>query len=166
MNYRITPLLGLLLLGGCDQQPPAPTTQATTTNTAGAVDELSIIEVNGFDFMFNEREPGGVIMFSSQTFNQCNLSFIKSRFTAGFHARVEGFDQADVDLTCLNHNGHFSMSPVKPTFIDMTVSELNAQQAMVDLSFSLYSQRNAQTVTREHVRLIIDGDALQRLRDF
>ena len=158
--YALMMIALLAIATGCDSNSDSPQQDSNSSKPAS---EFNIIEVNAYEFMFNDNDLGGVIIFGSPEFKQCSLSFIQARFKPGYSVRTETFGEADIDLTCLSDKGHFAMSPIAPTFIDMAVTELNDNRAVVKLSFALFSARSKVELKRDNVELVIEGENLRKL---
>lgn len=149
----------LLLATGCSNDTAKP---QRTTNS-GSNNEFQVTAVNPYKFLFNDKEEGGAITFSSTELSQCDLTFIKNKFKSGYHARTDTFGAGDIDLSCLNDKANFSMSPLSPTYIELDVSEISNRQGSVKLSFSLYSARTREKLERKETYLLIIGEHLKQL---
>jgi len=146
----------LLILTGCNQEPSSGY-KVTSINES---DDINIIAVNSEEFMFNAQEQGGDITFKTPDFDNCRLSFIKSRMKSGYHTRTEKFGEGEVDLSCLTDNKLYAMSPISPTFIDMTVTETDGKDISIKLVSTLFSTRTRETLENIQMELVVDGDRL------
>ena len=121
---------------------------------------ISIISVNATPFKFNATEDGGDITFKSSDFEHCRLSFIKSRMQPGYRTRTEQFGEGEVDLSCLTSKKLYAMSPISPTFIDVSVTADGNDTLVIKLLSTLYSRRTRETMENIEMELVVDGDRL------
>jgi len=150
----------LVTLVACEQQ--ASSGNKTQQNKPN---DINIIGVNQEPFYFSDTEQGGDITFSTPEFKHCRLSFIKSRIKPGYHTRTETFGQGDIDFSCLTDKKLFSMSPISPTFIDITVTQPNSQSLSIKLNATLYSTRTRESRNDININLIITGYNLKKLAE-
>jgi len=80
----------------------------------------------------------------------------------GYHTRTEKFGEGEVDLSCLTDKKLYAMSPISPTFIDMTVAETDGKDIWIKLVYTLFSTRTRETLENIQMELVVDDNQLQK----
>ena len=123
---------------------------------------FSVTGVNDYDFLFSDTDPGGAITFNNVDFIQCRISFIKSKFIQGYTTRVSSIGEGDLDITCMTDKELFALDNSGSTYVELTVSELS-DKAIINLSFSLFSMRDKNVLTKENITLELNQLQLSQL---
>lgn len=143
---------------GCDDN--AARQQSVATNKQKSV--FNVTEINGFGFMFNDTEEGGMINFKSDEISHCSLVFVKSKFIQGYNTRITTLGQGEIDLTCLTDKYHYAMTDNGSTYVQLAVEKLG-DEAVLKLDFSLYSVRKKNMLTKENIMLVVNKAQLKTL---
>lgn len=133
-------------------------------NSQSTQSEFHVIAVNDYKIMFNAAEVGGMISFKSDRIEQCDLSFILSKFKDGYVTRVSKIGQGEIDLNCLTDEGLFALSEDNSTSAQLSVKQLT-DKVVLDISFELSNPQKKSKLKRSHVELVITAMQLQTMRN-
>ena len=125
----------------------------------GASSEFMVTSVSDYKFMFNDKDVGGIINFSSKQLSQCTLTFAAKRFVAGYQAKVTEANDKDFDLSCMSESDSFQLEPNDSTYASMDVVSANK----VVLNFELIGFNSRETVKKSNVALQLSQEQLANL---
>lgn len=131
----------------------------------GQTHTIKIDAINEYPFLFNDTEPGGMVVFSNQSSIPCELYFSLEILQQGFKQRVEtaNSNDAKIDLLCTSQQGIYSLDVSGKTFIDIAVKSQEKSYVFI-LNANLFERGKAQFHKLENLVIYMDEKRTKTIR--
>ncbi|WP_086934044.1 hypothetical protein [Agarilytica rhodophyticola] len=121
-----------------------------------------VTSVSSYQFTYNDK-PGVSISFSTDTLEECTVTFAKDSLTEDKKLETSKAEVGDLDLSCLSTGDLYMLDDSDKTFASMNIVTLNKNKAKIVVSGSLYAVRSKKTAKMEDVELSVIDENLEYL---